>query len=369
MVKDKLILNSTDNFVFSAIRGIQADREYYIVMCPLKLIPRIFLFNESEIPPKLRAQRVLNKSRIPEMTNYITNNRHEYVFSSITASIDGRVQFMPVEPDGHLSKMGTLLVPMDAKFLINDGQHRRAAIENALKVRPELGSETISVVFYLDRGLKHSQQMFSDLNKHAVRPTTSLNILYDHRDEFARTLMDLIQEIPIFANGLTEVEKTSISNRANKVFTLNSVYNATKELLGKATKKSLITDKEKVLVKEFWNEIYNNIREWQNIVSGNITPFEVREKYVHVYGIVLHALGKAGYELMQKYPDTWKSKLKVLSKIDWARNNTKVWRGRMLVGNKISKSRTSISLTTNYVKTSLGLKLNNDELNLEKKLS
>jgi DNA sulfur modification protein DndB len=152
------------------------------------------------------------------------------------------------------------------------------------------------------------------------------------------------------------------------VFTLNSVYNATKELLGKATKKSLMTSQERKLVTEFWNEVYNNMKEWQSIVNGNITPYEVREKYVHVYGIVLHALGKAGHELIQKYPDTWKSKLKVLSRIDWSRNNVKIWRGRMLVGNKISKSRTSISLTTNYIKNILGLKLNNEESILEKKL-
>jgi DNA sulfur modification protein DndB len=60
---------------------------------------------------------------------------------------------------------------MSSRFLINDGQHRRAAIEEALKVRPEFGDETISVVFFIDAGLENSQQMFADLNKHAVRPT------------------------------------------------------------------------------------------------------------------------------------------------------------------------------------------------------
>ena len=39
---------------------------------------------------------------------------------------------------------------MTSRFIINDGQHRRAAIEEALKERPELGDETIAVVFFLD---------------------------------------------------------------------------------------------------------------------------------------------------------------------------------------------------------------------------
>ena len=59
---------------FPAIRGIQAGREYYISMCPLRLIPRIFLFDEDELNPELRAQRILNKSRIPEMARYILAN-------------------------------------------------------------------------------------------------------------------------------------------------------------------------------------------------------------------------------------------------------------------------------------------------------
>ena len=48
-------------YVFPAIRGVQAGREYYVTMCPLRLIPRLFLFDEEELPPEMRAQRNLNR--------------------------------------------------------------------------------------------------------------------------------------------------------------------------------------------------------------------------------------------------------------------------------------------------------------------
>ena len=51
--------------------GVQAGREYYVTMCPLRLIPRLFVFDEEELPPELRAQRSLNKARVPEMARYI----------------------------------------------------------------------------------------------------------------------------------------------------------------------------------------------------------------------------------------------------------------------------------------------------------
>ena len=109
----------------------------------------------------------------------------DYVFSSITASIDGQIEFTPFKNEDGFSDLGQLKVSLDSRFLINDGQHRRAAIEEALKVSPELGNETISVVFFHDDGLKKSQQMFSDLNRHAVNTTSSIGILYDHRDRLA----------------------------------------------------------------------------------------------------------------------------------------------------------------------------------------
>lgn len=42
--------NVSDSFsyVFSALRGFQAGRAYYVAMCPLKLIPKIFLFDRDE---------------------------------------------------------------------------------------------------------------------------------------------------------------------------------------------------------------------------------------------------------------------------------------------------------------------------------
>tara|TARA_Y100000310_G_scaffold330120_1_gene401241 strand:+ start:1945 stop:3060 length:1116 start_codon:yes stop_codon:yes gene_type:complete len=360
--------DNSNTFQFTALRGIQAGREYYIVMCPLRLIPRMFLFNELEIPPRLRAQRKLNKARIPEMASYITQNNMDYTFSSLTASIDGNVEFIPMKKEGHFSKMGILKVPMNSRFLINDGQHRRAAIEHALEQKPELAMETISVVFYLDKGLRKSQQMFSDLNKHAVRPSTSLNILYDHRDSFSEALRSIINEIPIFANDLTELEKTSISNRAHKVFTLNSIYNSTKDFLGKKEKKPTITEKEKNLVKEYWNQVYHNIKQWQDVVNGKVSPYDLRKEYVHVYGIVLHSLGRMGNELIQKYPKSWKSKLSAINNINWKRTNVKAWEGRSMISGRLSKMRTNIVLTTNFLKNKVGLKLSKEENKLEKNL-
>ena len=348
------------NYLFPAIRGIQAEREYYIAMCPIKLIPRMFLFDEEELPPELRAQRTLNRSRIPEIAKYVIDYPKDYVFSAITASIDSKVQFKSLGDNGKENKMGTLIVPMTANFLINDGQHRRAAIEEALKVRPEVGLETIPVVFFIDAGLKRSQQMFADLNKHAVRPTKSLGILYDNRDPFARLALFLADSVPLF-KGFTEFEKTTISNRSIKMFTLSSIYQATIDLLGKKQKDKSISEIDRKRAIEYWTEVSKIIPEWELLIKNEVSSHELRRDYIHAHGVALHALGIVGNALIAQYPENWKKQLLKLKNIDWSRSNTKLWEGRAMIGGRINKSQMNLLLTSNVLKNVLGLELNPDE--------
>lgn len=181
------------SYQFSALRGHQAGREYYAAMVPLGLVPKLFVFDDEELKPELRAQRKLNRARVPEIARYVLDHPGEYVFSALTASVDGRVDFAPVTKDGTTHNVGVLSVAMSARFVINDGQHRRAAIEQVLRERPEFATETICVVLFMDSGLERSQQMFADLNKHAVRPTRSLGVLYDHRDPLSKLARQLVR--------------------------------------------------------------------------------------------------------------------------------------------------------------------------------
>jgi len=332
----------------------------------LKLIPKIFLFDEDEIPAQMRAQRALNRARVPEIARYIVDNPQEYVFSSITASVDGDVQFQSTDETN--SFVGKLVAPMTARFIINDGQHRRAAIEEALKLKPELGDETISVVFFIDGGLARSQQMFADLNKHAIRPTKSLGILYDLRDPLSQLSCHLIDSVRFF-KGLTETEKTTISNRSRKLFTLSSIHQGTQALLDKLRKPLKITAQEQALAVEFWNEIGRHIPEWNLAVEGKVTAAELRRDFIHAHGLALHALGIAGNTLIASEPKKWKERLRGIKKLDWSRSNAKLWEGRAMLGGRVSKAHGNVILTAALLKRSLGLPLSAEEQRLESSLS
>lgn len=342
------------SYTFPAIRGIQSGREFFTVMCPLRLVPKLFTFVDEELRPELRAQRILNKSRIPEMANYIVENSKNYTFSSITASIDSDYDFNPLSEEN--TNIGNLSISMDCRFIINDGQHRRAAIEEALKQKPELGNESISVVMFIDEGLKRSQQIFSDLNRHGVRPTNSIGILYDQRDPMSCLTREIIEKVDIF-NGLTEKEKTSISNRSTKLFTLSAIHNATKVLLSKKKKNETITQGDKDKAIEFWGEVTSQMPDWKKSKERKISSAELREEFIHAHGVTLQALGEVGKDITRRYPKDWKNYLKNLKKIDWSRSNSELWEGKALVNGRVSKSTHSVRKTSILIKEQLSIPL------------
>ena len=217
---------------FPVVRGIQAKKDFYIAMVPLKMLSRLFPTDDEYVLPEYRAQRKLNESRIPIISKYILDNRDTYVFSALAASIDGEFDF---KADLSNPDVGTLEVSLDAKFLINDGQHRKSSILEAMREDPTLGDETISIVFYADKGLARSQQIFTDLNKNAVKTSNSISELYDSRDEMAVITRNVIWNIE-FLNNYTDKEKDNLGKFSSNLFTLNTFYSANKVIVGKTIK-------------------------------------------------------------------------------------------------------------------------------------
>jgi DNA sulfur modification protein DndB len=355
-------MESLSTLNFPVIKGIQAEHEYYVAMWTLRMLKQISIFDAHELPAELRAQRVINKARIPEMANYILNNPKDYIFSAITASIDSQVEFAPISPKQGENRIGILKVPMDAKFIINDGQHRRAAILSAIEQRPELGGESIAVVFFLDIGLSRSQQMFADLNRYAIRPSRSLGVLYDHRNEKAKLARLVVMKSEMFKD-IVDLEKSSLAPRSRKLFTLSAFYNACADLVEGMANGKLEEDAQ--LAREFWEMVAKQFPSWSQVRDGKIAASEIREGYIHSHGIALQAIGKAGNSLLRGNPGGWKTRLKGLSQIDWSRKNAKLWEGRAIIGGKVSKVTTNVILTTNVIKHQLGIELSPEEQRVE----
>ena len=341
---------------FPVVKGVQATREYYIAMIPLKMIPKLFPQDEEYVPPEHRAQRKLNESRIPVISKYILNNRKSYVFSALAASIDGKFKFCPSEyPD-----VGVLEISMDAKLLINDGQHRKAAILEAISEDESLLNETISVVFFEDEGLARSQQMFTDLNKHAVKTSNSIAELYDSRDQLAVVTRTVISKI-IFLNTYTDKEKDILGKYSSNLFTLSTFYNANKRIIRSAP----IEKEVEAFLLRYWSSVCQNILPWKELYNHEISKVDLRENYIVTQAVIIQVLGRLGnYFFINKEHDI-ESHLRVLQSINWKRD-CEDWKLRTIRANgRMINNEEAITLTCNVLKKHLGLPLDEFEQSKE----
>ena len=340
------------SYRFSAVKGVQAGRNYYIAMVPLKMIGRLFPNDDEFVLPEYRAQRKLNESRIPEIKKYILNNPDTYVFSALAASIDGEYLFVPVE----YGDIGTLEVSIDAKFLINDGQHRKAAILAALDEKPEIGNETISVVFYEDRGLARSQQMFTDLNKHAVKTSNSIAELYDSRDRLAVVTRNVIAEIP-FLNEYVDKERDNLGKFSSALFTLNTFYTANKKIIRRGECNDHFAD----YLKKYWIAITNNMTPWIEMQNKEISKKELREQYIATQAVIVQAFGRVGAFLLENEEYDIEKTMSRISDINWKRSSGD-WKLRVIRSNgRMINNADAIILAGNVIKKHVGLPLTEDE--------
>ena len=337
---------------FPVVKGIQAKREYYIAMIPLKMIPKLFPQDGEYVPPEYRAQRKLNETRIPVISKYILSNRENYVFSALAASIDGDFKFCPSEyPD-----VGVLEISMDAKLLINDGQHRKAAILEAISEDETLLNETISVVFFEDQGLERSQQMFTDLNKHAVKTSNSIAELYDSRDPLAVVNRNVISKIK-FLNAFTDKEKDILGKYSSNLFTLSTFYNANKRIIRTAE----VTPKVESFLYKYWNCICKNILPWQDLSNRQISKVDLRENYIVTQAVIIQVLGRLGnfFFLNPDYP--FEKTLRKLKEVNW-RRDCGDWAMRTIRANgRMINNEEAITLTCNVLKRYLGIPLDEFE--------
>jgi DNA sulfur modification protein DndB len=349
-----------------AIRGSMGRRQYYTISLSLAEIPRIFRFNDWEqSTPELRAQRVLNKSRVPDIAKYILDNEDGYLFSSITASYACDVKFNPV---GENPDIGTLDMELEnLELIINDGQHRSAGIAAAIKENPALAKDKISVLLFPMENLERLQQMFTDLNRYAHKTSKSLDILYDHRDNLSALTMDVSEQVHVF-RGLIDREKITIPIRSPKLVTLSTLYDANEELLGDGVEGRGTVDyahKLKVAV-DYWTAVASVMSDWRKVKDGDLKAPELRQEKINTHAVVMRALGGAGRALMEEYPSDWQERLKALGNLDWRKavgsKVNPIWDNVCITAGSVVSNRQARLETLGVLKRALGVSATTREL-------
>lgn len=332
---------NTPCYELPAVRGIQAGREYYTSMIPLRLLKKLFVFEHEAMPAEMRAQRELNPRRAKAIAHYVLNTQ-PYFLSALTVTIDvpqdaiADFYFEPIREGSY--DTGHLQIPMTSQFLIADGQHRTAGLHQALQENPQLADETIPVVLFLHTSLQAAQQIFHDLNHFTAKPTKSLNLLYDHRTDGANLTREVWRGVPVFRQ-FTDTERTSLMQKSSKLFTLNGLAEANEALLFNFQQPF---EEQVRLAIAYWQAVTEVMPDWTAIQQKRRYPGEVRQELLSGHAITLVALGYLGNFLLRYRPDDWQQELQAidLAGVDWSKTNPD-WQNLILFGGCIRKNKTT----------------------------
>jgi DNA sulfur modification protein DndB len=335
-----------------------------------------------------RRQRKPDHRRIPGMSEYIHGT--PWAYSAITVALSGAFKFTPTKrPDGSLSRLGVLKIPRGFKTrsVIIDGQHRFLSLRASLGLEANysryalpyekqqiLADENMAVIFYVFKsdqdGVDWSQQYFHDLNCLGVQTSRSLGIKFDKRTPINRLAVHLAERALPFV-GRIEFEMNQCGPRNTNLFTLSALKNANKYLLEEVVDENL-TEKYDIALK-YWNAIGEIFQEWTEMHG-----YEVRNTYIHGYGVILSSLGLLGRYLIDKQSEDYKDFLLRLKGLDWSKwllrpdgtvqtteDGKKVgnpfWNGFGMSGSTVQNTTTNIKHTTMLFRQTLGLRLNEDE--------
>lgn len=352
-------MSNTFEHVFPAVRGKQSGQDIFVSLCPLQLAAKLFHFDEETLPESVRRGRVLSSDAVDRIAKQLSANPGKYTLPPLHVSIDGDARFVPLQPE---AQIGQLCIPMEARLVVNSGEHVQAAIAKVLRQRPGLSSEHVPVIFQPDPKLRRSEHIYAQLKTFSFRPSASLRLLHSVDDDSARLTRELIEHAIAF-RGCVETKHSSLAPRSRMLFTLSAVHQATKALLAGGPEASLQARLD--LATRFWDAVDSRLPEWAQARSGDLLPSELRARFIHSHALALQAIGHVGSALLREHPAGWERHLDALKKLDWRRENAKDWEGRAMIGGKVSKATANVVLTGNVIKKLMGLPLLDHERAVE----
>lgn len=384
-----LDINEDDSPVaIDSMVSLQNGKLMFVTSVKIGTLAGLLETEDPRLNLEQRRQRKPDHTRIPKMAEYLHGS--PWAYSAITVALSGSFQFIPTKrPDGGTTRLGILRIPRGYKTrtVIIDGQHRFLSLRAALGLESNysryalpyekqqiLAEENIAVIFYVfmndEDGVEWSQQYFHDLNCLGVSTSRSLGIKFDKRTPINRLAVRLSERAVPFV-GRIELEERQCTANNPKLFTLSALRNANKYLLDDITDENLVEKYDKALL--YWNRVGAVFTDWTDM-PGN----EIRNKYIHGFGVILSSLGLLGKYILEQYGDDYEELLQKLKGIDWSRWHitsdgvvkttsegkkigNPIWHGFAMNGASIQNTTSNIRYTSFFLRKKLGLQLSDDE--------
>lgn len=312
-------------FKFPAARGIQAGREYFMVVAPFGVLRRLLAIdNTAEVLD--RSQRDVDMARAKKLAAYIKQNPGSWVIPSLVGNIETAPKFEEHAPG---AMVGTLSLPMDAVIKLLDGQHRATGIMNAIGEDDELRHSSVPLQLYVNMDLAARQQAFTDINLNAKTVSKGLSMAYDHRDEVAQSIAEAVGKVRAWVNRI-EWQKAGCSGENPNMFPFKAVVEAFHIYMG-TSKKAPPTAEHLAAAVEFFNKVEQAAHWMPYVVSHEMNMRDQRDSWITYHVVGLKALALWGLKARDAGVDMEEACERLYQHRDeLSRNNARKWEGKCM---------------------------------------
>mgnify|MGYP003637655189 CR=1 FL=1 len=357
-------------YTFGAVLGQQNGRPFYQATVPFRTLASMLKLDD-DFDVNKRSQRLVDTTRAKKVAKYLHKNRDGFfVIPPLVGFIDGDFKFEEVPLDGFVN-VGKMKVDLNSRFMLFDGQHRAFGIREAMALAPDLGQESVSIMFFANMTLSERQQAFHDINFTQKTPAAALCIAYNGRSDFDKMVSDVFSQSSI--RGIIEYEKNTASGKSNKIYSLKTLKDFTINFCGSDLQKH--TQK---LLSEYVEALFSTINipahltriEVENselIKHGFVPANAYRVNYILPHAVTLKALGLLGRSLLSEHPNDWRQKLEALGNRNTFDKFSELWLDRCVTcREKMLSNKRAVRLTANKLKELCGLPLSPEEREEEK---
>jgi DNA sulfur modification protein DndB len=208
--------------ILPSLRAHMGDWIYYITFMRMDDIARsikmVAAIHQSE---KLRdwIQREVT-DRSEEIKNYLLRQKQRFFNSIIVGVYGGAPKWIEMSfgksrrieiPAQTKGTLGFLTLQGDEDLFAIDGQHRVAAIKQAVKENKKIGNDEVAVIFISHKrdyaGMQRTRRLFATLNRYA-KPVNLMEVIaLDEDDAIAITTRDLLDKYPFFSRKTILIKK------------------------------------------------------------------------------------------------------------------------------------------------------------------
>lgn len=354
----------------NAIRGKQGSHTFFcanleygeianLVQLPEEVVGDDLFDHEEAMQRKLHWQRVNGP-----MKDYILKNEDAF-FSSLTLFIVPRDESPLQEGEGYEYKefaqdgatAGILTLRSTVVLFPADGQHRAAAIKEALKESPQLAGQMIPVVLVPYKGKAIVRQMFSDLNLHAKPVSKTVGYAFETRDPVTLLAKDVAKTVSLFGDRVN-YKSNSLPDSSVHVITLNTLRSCTEKIcelaLGmelKSVSRNLLVAREGEVV-ELWKLIIDSFSQWKSVLEKSDKASALRREFVFPHGIgwqgIVWAAAVIAADEQKAGREPEKKIRKALKSIDWKRSNPD-FQNVAMAGGRVNNTGPSVRALAGYI--------------------